>query len=121
MLEIVVDELDFEKGGGLIPVVVQDAINEQILTLAYVNREALSLTLTTGLAHFYRRSHGKVMMKGVTSGNTQRVVDVLVDCDRDALIFRVIRRGPACHTGAESCFSWRLAASSEPLKSSDDQ
>ncbi|NWF94543.1 MAG: phosphoribosyl-AMP cyclohydrolase [Candidatus Thorarchaeota archaeon] len=105
MQVVTIDELDFAKGSGLMPVVVQDYTDGSVLTLAYVNREALVKTIETGLAHFYRRSHGTVMMKGATSGNTQRVVEILTDCDLDSLVFRVIRSGPACHLGWESCFS----------------
>ncbi len=103
--EVDIEQLDFAKGQGLMPVVVQDHNTGQVLTLAYVNREALEKTIETGLAHFYRRSHGRVMMKGETSGHTQQVIDILADCDYDALVFRVVRRGPACHLGTDSCFS----------------
>ncbi|MEM2141947.1 MAG: phosphoribosyl-AMP cyclohydrolase [Candidatus Thorarchaeota archaeon] len=100
----VLDLVDFDKGGGLVPVVVQDDSTMAVLTLAYVNREALQRTLETGLAHFYRRSLGRVMMKGETSGHIQKVVDILIDCDNDSLVFRVRKIGPACHLGRESCF-----------------
>ena len=104
MKAVRVDELDFKKGGGLIPVVVQESDSKEVLTLAYANKTALELTIETGLAHYYRRSHGKVMMKGVSSGNTQQVVDILVDCDNDALVYIVNQKGPACHLGERSCF-----------------
>ena len=99
-----VDELDWCKGDGLIPVVAQEADTLEVLTLAYVNREALRLTLETGWAHYYRRSHGKVMRKGITSGNVQRIRRVLTDCDNDAVVYLVEQTGPACHLGERTCF-----------------
>lgn len=110
-----VKDLDFWKGNGLIPVIGQDYKSGKVLTLAYVNEEALEKTLESGYAHYFRRSWGKVMKKGETSGNTQRVVGILVDCDHDALIFLVEQTGPACHLGEETCFHNRLAES-ERLK-----
>ena len=101
------DELDFSKG-GLIPVVVQDWQSLKVLTLAYVDPEALRLTVETGFAHFYRRSFGRVMKKGETSGNVQEVVDILVDCDGDTVLFLVKPKGPACHLGEETCFHNKL-------------
>ncbi|MEM2273111.1 MAG: phosphoribosyl-AMP cyclohydrolase [Candidatus Bathyarchaeia archaeon] len=106
---ISIDELDFEKGGGILPVVVQDESAGRVLTLAYVNKEAIQKTIETGYAHYYRRSHGRVMMKGETSGNVQEVVDILVDCDSDAILYVVRPRGPACHLGEETCFHNRLS------------
>lgn len=103
-----IDELNFEKGGGILPVVVQDEATGKVLTLAYVNKEAIQKTIETGYAHYYRRSHGRVMMKGETSGNVQEVVDILVDCDSDAILYVVRPKGPACHLGEETCFHNRL-------------
>jgi phosphoribosyl-ATP pyrophosphohydrolase/phosphoribosyl-AMP cyclohydrolase len=102
------DELDWEKMGGLIPVITQEADTMEVLTLAYTDNEALELTLKTGYAHYFRRSHGKVMKKGVTSGNVQKMVDILVDCDNDSLIFLVNQTGPACHLGERTCFHRKL-------------
>jgi len=102
------EELDFAKGGGLMPVVTQEAGSLEVLTLAYVNKEALELTQETGYAHYFRRSHGKVMKKGVTSGNVQKIVDILTDCDQDALVYLVEQTGPACHLGEHSCFHYRV-------------
>jgi phosphoribosyl-AMP cyclohydrolase len=104
------DELDFSKGDGLIPVVVQDSKSKRVLTLAYIDREALKQTVETGIAHFYRRSFGRVMKKGETSGNIQEVIDILVDCDGDAVLFLVKPKGPACHLGEETCFHNKLKA-----------
>ncbi|RJS85580.1 phosphoribosyl-AMP cyclohydrolase [Candidatus Bathyarchaeota archaeon] len=111
MRKVGIEKLDFDKGGGLIPVVVQDYKTKMVLTLAYVNKEALLMTIKTGYAHYYRRSKGRVMMKGETSGNVQRVIDILVDCDQDALIFLVEQKGVACHLGEETCFHNRLKES----------
>ncbi|MDE1975533.1 MAG: phosphoribosyl-AMP cyclohydrolase [Patescibacteria group bacterium] len=91
---------------GLVPVVVQNENNGAILMLAYADRRALEETLRTGLAHFYSRSRERLWKKGETSGNVMRVAGVSIDCDGDAVIYRVVPAGPACHTGKESCF-WR--------------
>lgn len=104
MIKVNMEELDWNKDDGLIPVVTQEADTLEVLTLAYVNREALKLTLETGWAHYYRRSHRKVMRKGTTSGNVQKVRRVLTDCDSDALVFLVDQTGPACHLGERTCF-----------------
>jgi phosphoribosyl-ATP pyrophosphohydrolase/phosphoribosyl-AMP cyclohydrolase len=96
-------EIRFDER-GLLPVIAQDANTGAVLTLAYANREALERTLETGDAHYYSRSRQELWRKGATSGNTQRVVEVRLDCDGDALLYRVLPSGPACHTGEESCF-----------------
>ena len=88
----------------LVPVIAQDATTSAVLTLAYANREAVEKTLASGEAHYYSRSRDELWRKGATSGNTQKVVEVRLDCDGDALLYRVEPRGPACHTGEESCF-----------------
>ena len=97
------EEIRFDER-GLVPVIAQDATTGAVLTLAYANREALDRTLASGEAHYYSRSRGELWRKGATSGNTQRVVEVRLDCDGDALLYRVEPRGPACHTGEETCF-----------------
>jgi phosphoribosyl-ATP pyrophosphohydrolase/phosphoribosyl-AMP cyclohydrolase len=89
---------------GLIPVVVQDFDSGDVLMVAYANTEAVERTRATGLAHFWSRSRGRLWQKGESSGNVLRVREVLADCDRDALLFVVEPAGPACHTGARSCF-----------------
>jgi phosphoribosyl-ATP pyrophosphohydrolase/phosphoribosyl-AMP cyclohydrolase len=96
-------------GRGLVPVVAQDARTGEVLMLAYADRAALERTAATGEAHYYSRSRGELWHKGATSGNTQRVVEMRLDCDGDAVLYRVEPRGPACHTGARSCFFTRLA------------
>jgi len=103
-----IDDLDFGKGDGLVPVVVQDPETLKVLTLAYANREAIEKTMQTGYAHFFRRSFGKVMKKGETSGNIQEVKEILVDCDHDAVLYLVRPAGPACHLGEETCFHNKL-------------
>lgn len=97
---------------GLVPVVVVDAGDGAVLMLAYADREALEHTIATGQAHYHSRSRGTLWRKGATSGNVQTVVDVVCDCDDDALLYRVHQTGPACHTGARSCFHSPLAHSS---------
>lgn len=97
------EELKFDEN-GLIPAVVQDARTHRVLTLAYMNRESLAVTLREGRTCFYSRSRRTLWRKGETSGNVQRVVRVTADCDGDALLVEVEPAGPACHTGEESCF-----------------
>lgn len=89
---------------GLLPVVVQDVLSGAVLMLAYANREAVELTLSTREAHFFSRSRQELWRKGATSGNTLAVVEVLEDCDRDALLVRALPAGPACHNYTRSCF-----------------
>ncbi|MEM4734066.1 MAG: phosphoribosyl-AMP cyclohydrolase [Candidatus Bathyarchaeia archaeon] len=108
MNEDVLKKLDFEKGGGLIPVVVQDARSKAVLMLAYANREALEKTLSTGYAYYWSRSRNQLWMKGETSGHTQKIKAILVDCDYDALLYVVEQKGPVCHTGNETCFYSKL-------------
>lgn len=94
---------------GLVSVVFQDHKTGEVLTLAYMNREALAKTLDTGRVHVFRRSHGRVMAKGETSGRWQLVKEVLVDCDGDALVMRIEQTGgAACHEGYRSCFFRKL-------------
>lgn len=106
-MEELIEQVDWEKNGGIVPVVVQDTKGE-VLTLAYMDREALKRTLETGYAHYYSRSGRRVRMKGEVSGNVQRVREVRIDCDSDALLFIVEQKGPACHTGNYSCFYRKL-------------
>ena len=105
------NEIKFDPN-GLVPVVAQDATTGEVLTLAYANREAVEKTLSSGEAHYYSRSREELWRKGATSGNTQKVVEVRLDCDEDALLYRVEPRGPACHTGERSCF-YRTVAGEE--------
>lgn len=98
-----IDKLKFDEK-GLIPAIVQDYYTKEVLTVAYMNKEALEITAKEGKTCFYSRSRQELWRKGETSGNTQQVVSITSDCDRDALVVEVIKKGPACHTGAESCF-----------------
>lgn len=94
----------FDAATGLLPAIVQDADSGEILMLAYMNDQALQKTLETGVATFWSRSRQKFWIKGESSGNTQKVMQILVDCDQDALILKVRAAGPACHVGYRSCF-----------------
>ena len=93
---------------GLVPVIVQDAHTREVLTLAYMNQESLARTLETGQTWFWSRSRNELWHKGATSGNTQQVVALTSDCDNDAIVVLVESAGPACHTGARSCFDLQL-------------
>jgi phosphoribosyl-AMP cyclohydrolase / phosphoribosyl-ATP pyrophosphohydrolase len=102
---------------GLVPVVTQDAETGEVLMFAYASPEAVEKTIETSEAHYHSRSRGALWRKGATSGNTQRVVEVRLDCDGDALLYRVEPRGPACHTGEGSCFFTSLAGSDGEVSS----
>lgn len=107
-----IDSIRFDEK-GLIPAIVQDYYSKQVLNLAYMNRESLEITMREGKTCFYSRSRGELWRKGETSGNFQQVVSITADCDQDALVIEVIKEGPACHTGEESCFF-------EPVYQSDE-
>lgn len=96
---------------GLVPAVVQERGGGRVLMVAYMNRESLALTRRTGFTHFWSRSRGQLWKKGDTSGHVQRVVSIRLDCDGDTLLIEVDQEGPACHTGSDSCFFRRAAAS----------
>ena len=96
-------ELKFDEK-GLIPAIVQDHYTKEVLTLAYMNAESLAITIDEGMTCFWSRSRQELWRKGETSGNRQHVVSITADCDGDALVVEVVKDGPACHTGAESCF-----------------
>lgn len=95
---------DFNKGGGLLPTVVQDSITKEVLMVAWMNEESFHKTLETKKTWFWSRSRQELWHKGGTSGNVQHVVDMKIDCDGDTLLVLVKAEGPACHTGAVSCF-----------------
>ena len=101
MVEI--EKLKFDEK-GLIPAIVVDAETQQVLTLAYMNRESLAISMEKGLSCFWSRSRQELWLKGETSGHYQHIVSITADCDYDALVVKVKKDGPACHTGAESCF-----------------
>ena len=95
-------------GQGLLPAVAQDADSGAVLMLAYVNREAVERSRETGFAHYYSRSRDELWKKGGSSGHTQRIEDIRVDCDGDALLYLVDQEGGACHTGYDTCFHRRI-------------
>jgi phosphoribosyl-ATP pyrophosphohydrolase/phosphoribosyl-AMP cyclohydrolase len=99
-----IDELKFDEK-GLIPAIVVDAKSKKVLTLAYMNRESLAISMEKGLTCFWSRSRNELWLKGETSGNYQHIVSITADCDGDALVIMVEKDGPACHTGADSCFN----------------
>lgn len=107
-----IDELKFDKN-GLIPAIVVDSVTKEVLTLAYMNRESLAITMERGLTCFYSRSRKELWLKGETSGNYQHVVSITADCDRDALTVVVEPEGPACHLGTKSCFNDKVYESEE--------
>lgn len=96
--------IDFQKNGGLVPAIVQDATTGKVLMLGYMNEEALEQTRTGGLVTFYSRSKQRLWTKGETSGHTLHVVSIAVDCDADTLLIKAHPQGPVCHTGADTCF-----------------
>ena len=99
-----IDELKFDEK-GLIPAIVVDAVSKKVLTLAYMNRESLQVSIEKELTCFWSRSRQELWLKGETSGNYQHIVSITADCDRDALIVMVEKEGPACHKGTDSCFT----------------
>ena len=103
-------KIDWEKTGGLLPVVVQDVASGEVLMLAYMNEEALNLSLETGFAHYFSRTKNRIWKKGEQSDNVQKIEDAYLDCDNDTLLIKVEQKGgAACHTGAKSCFFRKIA------------
>ena len=107
-----IGELKFDEK-GLIPAIVVDAVSKRVLTLAYMNRESLQISMEKGLTCFWSRSRQELWLKGETSGNYQHIVSITADCDRDALVVMVEKDGPACHLGTDSCFEYPLWQSEE--------
>ena len=105
--------IDFEKGGGLVPAIIQDAHSRQVLMMGYMNREAYDKTLATGLVTFWSRSRNELWTKGETSGNLLHLVSIKADCDHDTLLVEAIPDGPTCHTGTDTC--WGEENVSNPL------
>lgn len=103
-----ISSLKFAKDSGLIPVITQDADSREVLMAAFANKKAIEKTLATGYAHYWSRSRRRLWKKGETSGNTQKIMGVLVDCDQDALLYFVKQKGDACHTGKRTCFHYKL-------------
>ncbi len=110
-----IEKIDWDKTDGLIPVVTQDINTNEVLMLAYANEEALNLTLQTNIAHYFSRSKQRIWKKGESSGHTQEIVDILLDCDNDTLLFKVKQNGVACHTGRKSCFFTSIKQNKEIL------
>ena len=107
-----IDELKFDNE-GLIPAIVVDAVTKKVLTLAYMNKESLQISMEKGLTCFWSRSRKELWLKGETSGNYQHIVSITADCDKDALVVVVEKDGPACHTGSDSCFETPVWESDE--------
>jgi phosphoribosyl-ATP pyrophosphohydrolase/phosphoribosyl-AMP cyclohydrolase len=97
-------KIDFAKGSGLIPAIIQHSETNQVLMLGYMNEEALNITNKTGLVTFFSRSRDKIWTKGETSGNFLQLVRMIIDCDNDTLLIKVLPKGPVCHKGTVSCF-----------------
>ena len=102
-MQVSFQDIKFDAN-GLVPAIIQDAETKEVLMIAYMNQAALQLTLEKRETYFWSRSRKELWHKGATSGNVQRVIEVLVDCDADALLIRVHPAGPACHTGNQTCF-----------------
>jgi len=104
-----IEKIDFEKENGLVPVVTQDSTTNEVLMLAYMDKEALELTLKTNFAHYFSRSKQRIWKKGESSNHTQEIQSISVDCDNDTILLKVVQNGVACHTGRKSCFFTDLA------------
>lgn len=100
----IINQLDFEKGGGILPAIIQDSETRQVLMLGYMNREALEKTLAEGRVTFYSRSKERLWTKGETSGNYLNIKEIKKDCDNDTILVQVSPVGPVCHTGSDTCF-----------------
>ena len=115
-----IDELKFDEK-GIIPAIVVDAVSKRVLTLAYMNKESLQISMEKELTCFYSRSRQELWLKGETSGNYQHIVSITADCDRDALVVMVEKDGPACHMGTDSCFEYPVFESDERHEFSYEQ
>ncbi|PLT32180.1 bifunctional phosphoribosyl-AMP cyclohydrolase/phosphoribosyl-ATP diphosphatase HisIE [Bacillus sp. V5-8f] len=114
-----IDDAKFDEK-GLIPAIVQDADTKEVLTLAYMNKESLELSIEKGETWFFSRSRNELWHKGATSGNTQKIVEIKFDCDSDSLVVLVKPTGPACHTGTTSCFTESVYTTDEPAEEKAD-
>ncbi len=108
-----VEKVNFEKMNGLVPVVVQDSSNDKVLTQAFMNKEALQLTLTKGKMHYWSRTRKRIWLKGEESGHHSLLQNAILDCDNDAILFKVQQIGACCHTGQETCFHNPITAEKE--------
>lgn len=106
-MQEIIDRIDWQKI-GLLPVIVQDSANQEVLMMAYMNKEALELSLSTRIAHYFSRSKQRIWKKGESSGHTQQISSFNIDCDNDTLLIKVVQNGVACHTGRRSCFFTEL-------------
>ena len=104
MTKLSIDDIDFEKSQGLVPIIVQDSKSKDILMLAYANRLSIEETVRTGYGHYWSRSRNKLWKKGEESGNVQKVLEIKIDCDEDTLIYLVEQSGNACHKNTKTCF-----------------
>ena len=110
-----IEKVNFEKMKGLVPVVVQDSSNDKVLTQAFMNKEALQLTLTKGKMHYWSRTRKRIWLKGEESGHHSLLQNAILDCDNDAILFKVQQIGAVCHTGQETCFHNPIIAEKERL------
>lgn len=106
-MQEIIDRIDWQKI-SLLPVIVQDSTNQEVLMMAYMNKEALELSLSTRIAHYFSRSKQRIWKKGESSGHTQQINSFNIDCDNDTLLIKVVQNGVACHTGRRSCFFTEL-------------
>ena len=111
----ILNKIDWGKMDNLIPVITQDATSNEVLMLAYMNQEALELTIKTNYAHYFSRSKQRIWKKGESSNHLQQIVEILVDCDNDTLLLKVNQEGVACHTGRKSCFFTNLTTNETVL------
>lgn len=108
--DTILKKVNFEKMNGLVPVIIQDATDNKVLMQAFMNEEALQLTLTSGKTHFWSRTRNRIWLKGETSGHHSLVENIFLDCDNDAILFKVHQLGAICHTGQETCFHNQIVA-----------
>ncbi|MDP9249632.1 MAG: bifunctional phosphoribosyl-AMP cyclohydrolase/phosphoribosyl-ATP diphosphatase HisIE [bacterium] len=112
MNKLISKKVDWKKMNGLVPVVIQDSFTGLVLMLGYMNQEALTKTIKTGFVWFFSRTKNRLWKKGEASGNTLKVVDIKLDCDKDTLLIKTLPKGPTCHTGDTTCFSEIFAGNS---------
>ena len=115
-------KIDWEKVGGLLPAIVQESLSGEVLMLAYMNEEALNLSLKTGFAHYFSRTKNRIWKKGEESGNTQAIDEIFLDCDNDTILLKVVQNGGvACHTGEKSCFFRKISGDSGESNLASDE
>lgn len=119
-MQEILEQIAWEKLGGLIPAVAQDYKTQEVLMLGFMNQEALSLSLQSGFAHYFSRSKQRIWKKGEQSGHTQKIHALALDCDKDSLLLQVEQEGVACHTGAKSCFYRSISLADSTIKENCD-